>query len=94
MLHPLTSSQVASDQVQMQARREEESSKNSNTSKDYTDKTKVEEISSSKDVAHEVLLTHKTLLHTLHNEQPPFLLLCDEGLCCFLLRLLNMVWVD
>jgi len=70
VLHPLTPSQVASDQVQMRARREEESSKNSNVSKD---KTKVEEVSSSKDVSHEVLLTHKTLLHTLHNEQPPFL---------------------
>ena len=82
VLHPLTPSQVASDQVQMRARREEESSKNSNASKDSKDKTKVEEVSSSKDVAHEVLLTHKTLLHTLHNEQPPFLLLCQVILTC------------
>ena len=77
VLHPLTPSQVANDQVQMQAWREEESSKNSNASKDSKDKTKVEEVSSSKDVAHEVLLTHKTLLHTFHNEQPPLLLLCQ-----------------
>ena len=78
----ITPSQVASDQVQMQARREEESSKNSNASKDSKDKTKVEKVSSSKDVSHEVLLTHKTLLHTLHNEQPPFLLLCQVILTC------------
>jgi len=82
VLHPLTPSQVASDQVEMQARREEESSKNSNASKDSKDKTKVEEVSSSKDVAHEVLLTHKTLLHTIHNEQPPFLLHCQAILTC------------
>ena len=29
------------------------------------------------------ILTHKTLLHTLHNEQPPFLLLCQAILTCF-----------
>ena len=91
VFHPLSPSQLASDQVQMRSRREEDSSKNSKASKDSKDRTKVKEVSSSKDVAHEVLLTHKILLHTLHNEQPPFLLLCDEGLCCFLLRLLNMV---
>jgi len=68
VLHPLT---------QMRARRKEESFKNSKVSKLSKDKTKVEEVSSSKDVAHEVLLTHKTLLHTLHDEQPSFLLLCQ-----------------
>jgi len=82
VLHPLTSSQVASDQVQMRARREEESFKNSNAFKDSKDKTKVKEVSSSKDVAHEVLLTYKTLLHTLHNKQPPFLLLCQAIITC------------
>jgi len=82
VFHPLSPSQLASDQVQMRARREEESSKNSKASKDSKDKTKVKEVSSSKDVAHEVLLTYKTLLHTLHDKQPPFLLLCQAILTC------------
>jgi len=76
VLHPLTPSQVASGQVQIRAMREEERSKNSKASKDSKEKIKVEEVSFSKDVAHEVLLNHKTLLHTLHDEQSPFLLLC------------------
>jgi len=59
----------------MRARREEESSTNS-TKLSKASKTKVEEVSLSKDVHHEVLLTHKTLLQTLHVEHPSYLLLC------------------
>ena len=73
VLHPLTPSQVAHDQAQMQARREEE--KSIKLSKDS--KQKVEEASSSKDVHHEVLLTQKALLQTLHDEHPSYLLLCQ-----------------
>jgi len=60
----------------MRARREEDSSKNSNSklSKDF--KAWVE------DVNNEVLLTHKTLLHTLHEEQPSYLLFCQAVLIC------------
>ena len=76
VLHPLTPSQVASDQAQMRARREEDSSKNSKSKlfKDFT--TRVEEVSTSKDVNHEVLLSHETLLHILHEEHPSYLLFC------------------
>jgi len=81
VLHPLTPTQVASDQAQMRARREEGSSTNS-TKLSKDSKTKVEEISPSKDVHHEVLLTHKTLLQTLHVEHPSYLLLCHVVLTC------------
>jgi len=65
----------------MRARREEESSTNSSKlSKDS--KTKVEEVSPSKDVHHEVFLTHKTLLQTLHVEHLSYLLLCHVVLTC------------
>ena len=78
VLHPLTLSKVAHDQAQMRARREEENSiKLSKHSKQ-----KVEEASSSKDVHHEVLLTQKALLQTLHDEHPSYLLLCQAVLTC------------
>ena len=65
----------------MRARREEESSTNSSKlSKDS--KTKVEEVSPSKDVHHEVLLSHKTLLQTLHVKHHSYLLLCHVVLTC------------
>ncbi|XP_027905856.1 uncharacterized protein LOC114165427 [Vigna unguiculata] len=81
VLHPFTPTQVASDQAQMKARREEESSTNS-TKLSKASKKKVEEVSPSKDVHHEVLLTHKTLLQTLHVEHPSYLLLCHAILTC------------
>jgi len=65
----------------MRARREEESSTNS-TKLSKASKTKVEEVSPSKDVHHEMLLTHKTLLQTLHVEHPSYLLLCYVVLTC------------
>ena len=65
----------------MRARREEESSTNS-TKLSKASKTKVEEVSLSKDVHHEVLLTHKTLLQTLHVEHPSYLLMCHVVLTC------------
>ena len=65
----------------MRARREEESSTNS-TKLSKASKTKVEEVSPSKDVHHEVLLTHKTLLQTLHVEHLSYLLLGHVVLTC------------
>jgi len=65
----------------MRATREEESSTNSSKlSKDS--KTKVAKVSPSKDVHHEVLLTHKNPLQTLHVEHPSYLLLCHVVLTC------------
>ena len=81
VLHPLTPAQVASDKAQIRARREEESSTNS-TKLSKASKKKVEEVSPSKDVHHEVLLSHKTLLQTLHVEHPSYLLLCHAVLTC------------
>ena len=42
----------------------------------------MEEVSPSKDVHNEVLLTHKTLLQTLHVEHSSYLLLCHAVLTC------------
>jgi len=80
VLYPLTPSQVASDQAQMRARIQEESSKNSKE----VSKTKVGEsnVSNPKVISHEVLLTQKSLFHTLHEEQPSYLLLCQAILTC------------
>jgi len=78
VLHPLTHRQVAHDQAQMRARREEE--KSIKLSKDS--KKKVEEASSSKVVHHEVVLTQKSLLQTLHDEHPSYLLVCQAVLTC------------
>jgi len=80
VLHPLTPSQVASDQTQMRARREEESSKNSTLSP----KSEVGESPNStpKVISHEALLTQKSLLNMLHEEQPSYLLLCPSSLTC------------
>jgi len=75
VLHLLTPSQVASDQSQMRARIEEESSKNSKE----VSKTKVGEfnVSNPKVISHEVFLTQKYFFHTFHEEQPSYLLLCQ-----------------
>jgi len=64
----------------MRARIEEESSKNSTE----VSKTKVGDsnVSNPKVISHEMLLTQKTLLHTLHEEQPSYLLLCQVILTC------------
>jgi len=80
VLHPLTPTQVASDQAQMQARREEESSMNSTLSP----KSKVWNSPSSnpKVISHETLLTQKYLLNLLHEEKPSYLLLCHSSLTC------------
>jgi len=61
----------------MRARIEEESSKNSKE----VSKPKVED-SNPKVIYHEVLLTKKSLFHTLHEEQPSYLLLCQVILTC------------
>jgi len=64
----------------MRARREEESSKNSTLSP----KSEVRESPSStpKVISHEILLTKKSSLNMLHEEQPSYLFLCDSSLTC------------
>jgi len=80
VLHPLTPSQVASDQAQIRVGIEEESFKNSKE----VSKTKIGEsnVSNPKVISHEVLLTQKSFFHTLHEEQPSYLLLCQAILTC------------
>jgi len=64
----------------MQARIEEESSKNSKE----VSKAKVGDsnVCNPKVISHEVLLTQQSLFHTLHEEQPSYLLLCQAILTC------------
>jgi len=80
VLHPLTPSQIASDQAHMRARREEESSKNS-TLKPKSEVGKSPNCT-PKFIFHEVLLTKKSLINILHEEQPSYLLLCHLSLTC------------
>ena len=76
-LHSLTPTLVVSDQIKMRARIEEETSKNSKE----VSKTKVGDYN-PKVISHEAFHTQKSLLHTLDEEQPSYLLLCQAILTC------------
>ena len=78
VLHPLSHTQVAKDQAQLRARRDEDKTKSSTLiAKSEVGDTHV---SCPMVIPREVLLTQKSLFHMLHEEQPSYLVLCQETL--------------